>query len=91
MTPAHRAFLKHWGAPNCRWCGELCDAEFVDVGVGQVQVTAGICEACCAVEMSPYFLPDGKITEVEMVTGWHGPFEDDPDYSSFNPRSEILL
>lgn len=89
MTPMHRNFLKRVGAPDCRWCGSLCDAEFVDTGVGHQQVTGGVCHECGAVQMSPYRVPDGIISEVEMATYWHGPFEDHPDYSPFYPRSEI--
>ena len=69
--------------PACRWCSKETDAEYVDVGVGWVQVSGGQC-ACGAYEMGPY-LVGGRITEVEMATLWQGPFEDHADYSAFNP------
>lgn len=78
--------------PECRWCRERTDAEFVDVGVGLggVQVTGGICDNCGGVEMGPY-LVGGLISEEEMATKWHGPFEDHADYSPFNPESLIII
>lgn len=73
--------------PNCRWCGSKTDAEFVDVGVGMVQVTGGECWECGARERGPY-MNDGCITEVEQATMWSGPDEDWPDFSPFNPDRE---
>ena len=70
--------------PLCRWCNSRTDAEYVDVGVGWVQVTGGKCWDCGAYEMGPY-QTDGRITEVEMASLWLGPFEDHPDFSPFNP------
>ena len=62
--------------PDCRWCGTTTYAEFVDVGVGMVQVTGGHCPECWGLELAPHQI-DGPITEVEMATGWLGPYEDD--------------
>lgn len=70
--------------PPCCWCGSATDAEFVDVGVGWVQVTGGVCFKCYAYEMGPY-QTDGIISEVEMATMWTGPIEDSAEYSHFNP------
>lgn len=70
--------------PLCRWCSTPTYAEFVDVGVGYVQVTGGECPACGALERGPY-MNDGRITEVEMATMWSGPLEDWPVFSPFNP------
>lgn len=90
MTPLHHNFLKRMGAPDCRWCGSLCDAEFVDVGVGPwAQVTAGVCDSCGAVQMSPHYTPDGLISEVEMATAWWAPFEDHPDYSPYALHGDL--
>jgi len=72
--------------PSCRWCGEKTDAEFVDVGVGFVQVTGGLC-ACGGYEMGPY-QNDGRLTEVEFATGWQGPYEDHEYFSSFGFSEE---
>jgi len=72
-------------SPDCRWCSGETDAEFVDVGVGMVQVTGAICWDCNAYEMGPY-QTDGRITEVEMATMWLGPMEDHAIHSPFNPE-----
>lgn len=73
--------------PECRWCGKPTEAEFVDIGVGYQQVTGGRCWDCGADEMGPY-LVGGRITEVEWVTLWRGPFEDFAEFSPFNPEQE---
>lgn len=65
-----------YNGPDCRWCGTATDAEFVDVGVGMVQVTGGHCPECGGLELARHQI-DGPLSEVEMVTGWIGPFEDD--------------
>lgn len=70
--------------PLCRWCDAVTDAEFVDVGVGYVQVTGGECRNCGAHERGPY-MNDGRITEVEQATMWSGPLEDRAAFSPFNP------
>lgn len=72
--------------PDCRWCGCKTDAEFVDVGVGFVQVTGGRCK-CGGYEMGKY-MTDGRITEVEMATLWQGPDEDFTDFNPFNPDQQ---
>ena len=74
-------------SPDCRWCGSDTEAEFVDVGVGYVQVTGAHCWECHAYEMGPY-QTDGRITEVEMAALWTGPAEDCADFSPFNPDQE---
>lgn len=71
---------------ECRWCGGETDAEFVDVGVGWVQVTGSECE-CGARELGPY-MNNGRLTEVEFATAWMGPYEDYPLFSPFNPQSD---
>lgn len=70
--------------PPCYWCKTITDAEFVDVGVGFVQVTGGECVNCGARERGPY-MNDGRITEVEQATMWSCPGEDWPEFSPFNP------
>lgn len=72
--------------PECRWCNEKTDAEFVDVGVGWVQVSGGQC-SCGAYEMGPYMV-GGMISEVELTTLWRGPFEDHAEFSPFNPDQQ---
>jgi hypothetical protein len=72
--------------PNCRWCNQSTDAEYVDVGVGCVQVTGGRCD-CGSYEMGAYMV-DGRITEVEQATLWTGPSEDRAEFSPFNPEQQ---
>ena len=72
--------------PHCRWCNEVTEAEFVDVGIGWQQVTGGRCR-CGGYESGPY-QNDGMLTEVEFATYWLGPFEDHPDFSPFNYMRE---
>lgn len=73
--------------PPCEWCGTKTEAEFVDVGVGFVQVTGGMCWNCGGYETGPY-QTDGRISEVEMATLWRGPWEDHADFNPFNPQPE---
>ena len=72
--------------PECRWCGEATDAEFVDVGIGMVQVTGGEC-ACGGRELGPY-MNNGRLTEEEFATAWQGPYEDWAMFSPFNPATD---
>lgn len=81
--------------PNCPWCGLPTDAEFVDIGVGFQQVSGGHClgeyskgtPGCGSYEMARHQI-DGRLTEVEMVVGWHGPLEDHVAMSPFNPETD---
>jgi hypothetical protein len=58
---------------QCPWCGSPdLDAEFVDIGVGQEQVTPYRCTSCDANEMNPYH--DNSIaTDEERTRGWWAP------------------
>ena len=57
---------------HCPYCGDDCggSAEYVDVGVGHVQVTAHQCDRCYAYELSPYRDDEGPFSEEETNTGW---------------------
>jgi hypothetical protein len=57
----------------CPWCSADCDgtAEFVDVGVGAVQVTAHQCDTCQSLELGPY--ERGAYTLEEWRAGWTAP------------------
>lgn len=61
-----------WDTPSeeCPYCGTLCDAEFVDVGVGMEQVTPYMCEGCHAVQIGPYDEPR-PLNDREVETGWY--------------------
>ncbi len=54
----------------CPYCGEICSAEFVDVGVGMVQCTPYHCHGCNATEMGPGTTPSRPLTDDEKRTGW---------------------
>ena len=57
---------------RCPFCGALCCADFVDVGVGFQQCGPYHCEACGASEIGPYDKPV-PLTEEERRIGWYGP------------------
>jgi len=58
---------------NCPYCGRECEAEYVDVGVGMVQVTPHACADCFAIEIGPYDKIDRALTAREKETGWYAP------------------
>lgn len=58
---------------ECPYCGALCDAVFVDIGVGMQQVSPYQCE-CGAVEAGPYDDRKG----VDEDTGWYPPEDCEP-------------
>lgn len=65
-----------YGGPNCiakcPYCGEPCEADWVDVGVGMVQCGPYHCTSCHASEIGPCDNPR-KLTPEEKKTGWYRP------------------
>lgn len=61
-----------WDTPSiaCPYCGEQCNAEFVDIGVGMQQCEPYHCEACGAIEIGPTTTPDLPLLDDEQWTGW---------------------
>ena len=61
-----------WDTPDepCPYCGEMCSAEFVDIGVAMQQCTPYYCHGCRAIEMGPGTRPEEPITDEERETGW---------------------
>ena len=55
----------------------ICYAEFVDVGVGNIQSGPYLCEECHAIQISPYDYDEKNLTEEEKHTGWYAP---DPEW-----------
>lgn len=57
---------------RCPYCGAMCCADFVDVGVGYQQCGPYHCEACGASEIGAF---DGyeAHTPREQDTGWYEP------------------
>lgn len=53
----------------CPYCGEVCEADFVDIGVGFQQCGPFHCESCGASQIGP----EGKegCTDEEKKTGWY--------------------
>ena len=70
-----------WETPDvpCPYCGEMCSAEFVNVGVGMVQCSPYYCRSCGAIEIGPGTTPDRPLADDERRTGWtiqeHTPFQ----------------
>lgn len=60
---------------HCPYCGTECEAEFVDIGVGEQQCGPFHCENCHAVEIGPY--EDwSQYTTQEQDIGWYGHVHD---------------
>lgn len=62
----------------CPYCGAMCSAEFVDVGVGMAQVSPYVCEVCHAVEASPHTDEFLSRPDYDPETGWYRPPGDSP-------------
>jgi len=65
---------------RCPYCGAMCCADFVDIGVGMTQCGPYHCEACGASQIGPY--DENETTPEEDKIGWYGP--DRPPGSSAN-------
>lgn len=57
---------------RCPYCGAMCCADFVDIGVGFQQCGPYHCEACQASQIGPYD-EDRPLTDREKETGWYAP------------------
>lgn len=66
---------------RCPYCGALCSADFVDIGVGYTQCGPYHCEACHASEIGP-FDEQRPLTKREQDFGWYEP--ETPPGSSAN-------
>lgn len=58
----------------CPYCGETCDADWVDVGVGYVQCGPYYCENCHASQIGPHDA-ERDLSDDEKRTGWYAPGE----------------
>lgn len=54
----------------CPYCGALCCADFVDIGVGYTQCGPYHCEQCGASQCGPY---DKDKSRRDPKTGWYPP------------------
>lgn len=62
----------HEPTEKCPYCGYVCRADFVDVGVGFTQCGPFHCDDCGASEIGPYD-EERDLTADEQRTGWYGP------------------
>jgi hypothetical protein len=58
---------------KCPYCGAVCDADFVDVGVGFTQCGPYHCEQCGASEIGSFDDETRQLSDQEKSTGWYGP------------------
>lgn len=63
---------EHEPTENCPYCGTVCRADFVDVGIGFTQCGPYHCDSCGASEIGPYD-KDRPLSEDEKKTGWYAP------------------
>lgn len=66
------AYGDHEPTEPCPYCGTICRADFVDVGVGFTQCGPFHCDNCGASEIGPCD-EDRPLTEQEQKTGWYAP------------------
>jgi len=65
----------------CPYCGNTCEAEWVDIGIDIIQAAPYRCPACNASEIGA-FAPDATYSELERQTGWFEPSRD-PDHNGY--------
>lgn len=75
------AYGQHEPTEPCPYCGTICRADFVDIGVGYQQCGPYHCDNCGASEQGPYDT-ERPLTARERETGWYAPGE--PPGSSAN-------
>lgn len=63
---------EHEPTENCPYCGTVCRADFVDIGVGMQQCGPYHCDKCYASEIGPYD-EERPLSEDEKRTGWYAP------------------
>lgn len=63
---------EHEPTEPCPYCGTICRADFVDIGVGMQQCGPYHCDKCHASQIGPYDKPR-KLTADEKNTGWYAP------------------
>lgn len=66
------AYGQHEPTEPCPYCGTICRADFVDVGVGMTQCGPYHCDKCHASEIGPYDEPR-PLSADEQRTGWYAP------------------
>lgn len=66
------AYGDHEPTEPCPYCGTVCRADFVDIGVGFTQCGPYHCDNCYASEIGPYD-DERVLSEEELKTGWYAP------------------
>lgn len=66
------AYGEHEPTEACPYCGAICRADFVDIGIGFQQCGPFHCDACLASEIGPYDA-ERPLSDEERKTGWYGP------------------
>lgn len=74
------AYGEHEPTEPCPYCGTVCRADFVDIGVGYQQCGPYHCDNCHASEIGPYD-EERPLTVDEKRTGWYAP-ESEPGSSA---------
>lgn len=58
----------------CPYCGAICEADWVDIGVGMQQCGPFHCDACLASQVGPYDDTETRpLTADEQRTQWYAP------------------
>lgn len=70
--PGGYCYGEHEPTERCPYCGTICRADFVDIGVGMQQCGPYHCESCHASEIGPYD-DERPLSEDEKRTGWYAP------------------
>lgn len=71
---------EHPPTKDCPYCRAVCDADFVDIGIGFTQCGPYYCGNCHASEIGMYDEPR-ELTDEEDKTGWYRP-ESEPGSSA---------
>lgn len=58
---------------SCPYCGKPCEADWVDVGIGEVQCGPYVCDFCNASEMGPEAAEPGFVVPEGSKGGWYPP------------------
>lgn len=66
------AYREHEPTELCPYCGTVCRADFVDIGVGYQQCGPYHCDQCRASEIGPYDA-ERELSADEERTGWYAP------------------
>ena len=66
------AYGEHEPTEACPYCGTVCRADFVDIGVGMQQCGPFHCDECGASEIGPYDA-ERPLSDAERKAGWYGP------------------